>query len=264
MTDQAKQSPNYWRWSLAGLGLLLAWIFWMAPASLMGNAAAAGGLQLQGLSGSFWAGSAESARLQLAPHRGRQLVFDLGEFEWQLQPAALFGLRACAQIQSVLHSQQFRGRLCQGLGGTEVTDLRVTLPASYLRLMAPIEANGQLLLAVDHLRLEGNRIHAIQGTGRIEQLGVSMQEQWLHFGNMDLTMTGAQGGPFTASLISEDQAIQWQAQSAALVLGLAGLEAEVSTRLRLSESYRLQWGNGLSLLGFEASNDEYLMEVQLP
>ncbi|UTA47876.1 type II secretion system protein N [Simiduia sp. 21SJ11W-1] len=265
MSSEPKHPLSYWRWSLAGLCLLLAWIISMAPASLMANAAAAGGLQLQGVTGSFWAGSAESARLQLAPYRGRQLVFDLGELDWSLKPSALLGMRACAQLQSSLNAQQITGRVCQGLtGGTEFNDIRVNLPANFLSLVAPVDATGQLMLAIDELQLVGNRIEAVQGSGRINQLAVEMDGRWLQFGNMDLQLEGAGGGPFSASVISEDQAIQWRAQSGALNLGRAGLEANLTTRLKLSDSYRAQWGTGLSVLGFERQNDEFLMELKLP
>lgn len=265
MATAVKFNVSYWRWSLAGVCVLLGWLLWLAPASLLASAAAGGGLQLQGLSGSFWAGSAESARLQLAPHQGRQLVFDLGELDWQLEPASLLSLQACAQVQALLKAQQFKGRVCHSLAGTTaLSDLRLQMPASFLRLMAPIEAAGQVMLALDEVTLSGNRIDTISGSGRIEQLALQVERDWLHLGNLDLLLAGPVGGPYTASLISDDQAIQWQAQSDQLTFGLAGLETRLSSRLRLSESYRLQWGNGLALLGFEARGDEYLMELQLP
>jgi general secretion pathway protein N len=256
---------KYGRWIIAGLGLVTVWLLWLAPASLMANMGALGGLQLQGASGSFWSGSAESARLQLAPYKGRQLVFDLGELHWQLQPVSLLALKLCATVESTLQAQEIKGRVCQSLtGSTRVTDLRLQIPASFVGLMAPIQASGQLQLAIDELSLYGQRIEAVSGSGRLSQLAVQLEKDWQNFGNVDVTLAGVEGGPFTAELISEDKAVQWRAQSDALALGLNGLEAHLTSTLTLSESYRLQWGNGLALLGFEERDGHYLLETKLP
>lgn len=245
--------------------MVLAWLLWLAPASLMASLAAGGGLQLQGVSGSFWSGSAESARLQLAPYKGRQLVFDLGEFDWQLQPAALLTLRACAQVQASLKAQQLKGQACQSLAGTtRVTDVRMQLPASFLRLMVPVEAAGQLQLAIDELQLSGQQVASVTGSGRLAQFALQLDKDWQNFGSVDLQLQGSAGSPFLATLTSEDQAIAWRAETDQLTLGRAGLEAMIQSELRLSESYRLQWGNALALLGFEERDGAYYLETRLP
>lgn len=257
----------YFRWILLALLLLPAWLLVTAPATLVAQAAAAGGLQLSGLHGSLWTGSAESARLQLAPVRGRALVFDLGELDWRLEPMSLLGLNACVRISASLSSQQFQGRVCAGLGGeTRISDLRLNVPANFVRLMAPIEANGKLMLALDELSLSGNRITGLSGSGRIENLSVLMGRDWQSFGNLNLAVgvAGDKTPLFTADVISDDKAIQWFASAPEITLTHAGPDMLLSTQLQLSESYRLQWENLLGMAGFEARDGGFVMDVKLP
>lgn len=257
----------YIRWILLAAVLLPIWLLVTAPATLVAKAASAGGLQLSGLNGSLWAGSAESARLQLAPVKGRALVFDLGELDWQLEPMSLLGLNACGRVSASLSSQQFQARLCTGPGGTtRVSDLRLNAPASYLRLVAPIDANGQLMLAVDELSLAGNRLQSLSGGGRVEGLSLLMGRDWQSFGNLNLNLgvAGDKSPVYTADLISDDNSIQWFASAPEVVFTNAGPAMLLSTQLQLSESYRLQWGNMLGMAGFEERDGGYVMDVKLP
>lgn len=256
-----------WRWLPLGIGLCLIWIVVLAPASVLANLASHHGLQLQGVTGSLWSGRAESARLQLAPAKGQALVFDLGALSWRLQPWALLTLSACVELESQLNAQQFKGLACRALGGkVHLSDVRINLPASFLRLMAPVEARGQVMLALDELSLSGSEIVALSGSGRIEKLALMVDREWQSFGNLNLQLATAvepEAG-FRFSLDSDDQAIQCRAQAPKISLGLAGLDMLLSAELRLSESYRLAWGNGLALLGFDDRDGAYAIEVRLP
>lgn len=257
----------YFRWILLALLLLPVWLLVTAPATLVAKAAAGGGLQLSGLHGSLWTGSAESARLQLAPVRGRALVFDLGELDWRLEPLSLLTLNACARVSASLSSQQFQARVCSGPGGdTQLSDLRLNVPASFIRLMAPIEANGKLMLALDKLSLSGNQLTDLSGSGRIENLSVLMGRDWQSFGNLNLSMgvAGDKSPRFTADVISDDKAIQWFASAPDVTLTQAGPAMLLSTQLQLSESYRLQWESMLGMAGFEARDGGFVMDVKLP
>lgn len=251
------------RWILLGLLLLPLWLVIKAPAELVARLAAGAGLQLTGVSGSAWNGQAKSARLQLPAVNGRPLVFDLGQLHWQFEPLSLLTFKACARLESQLLAQQLRARLCQSPAGSRITEARLNLPASYLGLLGPVQAAGQVMLAIDQLSLDGNQVTDLQGAGRLENFSLLLGRDWQSFGNLNLSLA-REPAQFALALESDDRAIQWHATAPDIRLGLAGPELFLSSRLSLSESYRLQWQEALSLLGFEADGDGFRFDLKLP
>lgn len=251
------------RWVVLGLLLLPLWLVIKAPAALVANLAAQGGLQLTGVTGSAWSGQAKSARLQLPPAAGKALVFDLGTVHWQLEPLSLLTLKACARLESQLLAQQLRARLCQSPTGLQLSEARLNVPASYLGLLGQVQASGQVMLAIDRLRLTGNRVTELQGAGRLENFSLLLGRDWQSLGSLNLSL-GQQADQFSLALESDDRAIGWTATAPDIKLGLAGPELYLSSRLTLSESYRLQWQEALTLLGFEAAEGGFLFELKLP
>lgn len=258
---------RYFRWILLALIILPAWLLATAPASLVAQVAAASGLQLSGVEGSLWQGSANSARLQLAASKGRPQVFDLGEVHWTLEPMRLLALQVCARVGADLRSQQFKARICTGPGGElAISDLRANLPASYVGLMAPLQANGQMMLALDELALQGDQLTRLSGSGQLQNFSLLMGRDWQSFGNLSLNLgvAGDKTPLFTADIISEDKAIQWFASAPSVTLTPVGPDMLVTNQLQLSESYRQSWSNMLSIVGFEERDGGYFMEIKLP
>ena len=256
-----------WRWICLGFALLLAWLLFLAPPTLVANAAAMAGLQLQGVSGSLWQGSAKSARLSLRKVRGQNLVFDIGELSWQLQPLSLFILNACADLETQLNTQQFKGHVCASAGGRfDVSDVRVNFPASFVGLAAPIDATGRVMLAIDDMQLSGNQVKQLMGSGRVENLNLLIGKDWQNFGSLNLQISPASAPAtgFDFSLASDDNALQWQANAPEVRLGHQGLEMYLTSQLTLSESYQLQWREGLALMGFQQKDGVYHIETRLP
>ncbi|MDN3638058.1 type II secretion system protein N [Simiduia curdlanivorans] len=256
-----------WRWIVLGVVLLFVWVLLLAPPTLVANLAANAGLQLQGVSGSLWAGTAKSARLQLGKVRGNNLIFDIGEFSWRLEPFSLLALKACAEVETQLTVQQVKGRVCaSAAGNVRAENLRINFPASFIELMAPLEASGRVMLALDDFQLSGAQVEQMTGAGRIENLNVLIGKDWQNFGHLNLQVSAAAApnSGFDFSLVSDDSALQWQANAPEVRLGNQGFEMHLRSSLKLSESYQLQWGEGLAMMGFEEKDGAYLIETRLP
>ncbi|BFM09907.1 hypothetical protein R50072_00600 [Simiduia litorea] len=256
-----------WRWVVLGVALLLVWVLLLAPPTLVANLGAQAGLQLQGVSGSLWAGSAKSARLQMGKVRGRNLIFDIGELSWRLEPLSLLALNACAKVETQLSVQQLNGRVCASAAGNVYAEnVRINFPASFIALMAPLDAGGQVMLALDELQLSGAQVEQMAGAGRIENLTVLIGKNWQNFGHLNFHVSAATAPNtgFDFNLASDDGALQWQANAPDVRLGNQGFEMHLRSTLKLSESYQLQWGNGLAMMGFEEKDGAYLIETRLP
>ena len=91
-------------------------------------------------------------------------------------------------------------------------------------------------------------------------------KDWQNFGHLNLQVSAAAApnSGFDFSLVSDDSALQWQANAPEVRLGNQGFEMHLRSSLKLSESYQLQWGEGLAMMGFEEKDGAYLIETRLP
>lgn len=134
---------------------LLAW----APARLLGLVVPAEQLQLAGLSGTVWNGSASRCVLQLP-----QGALHLGAVTWSLRPSSLLTLSPRLRFDSEWGSQRLSGDVRAGLNGdVTLRNLDARLPADLVQQFAPLAVDGVLSAQVEELVLRDGLPHRAAG-----------------------------------------------------------------------------------------------------
>lgn len=140
-----------WRWASIGALLLVFLVVLVAaaPARLLPLVLPAGQVQMQGLAGTVWRGSASRCLLQTPAG-----YLQLGRVEWRLRPLSLLWLAPAVAFESQWGEQHASG--VATLHGSEdigLQDVDARVDASLLRQLAPVAVEGHFALMASHLRL---------------------------------------------------------------------------------------------------------------
>jgi general secretion pathway protein N len=132
-----------------------------APARLLGYALPSQQVLLQGFSGSFWHGSADSAALAVA---GGHL--QLGRLQWNLSPVSLLLLSPRVEVETRWGRQSLAADIKVSRDGKlRLRDCTATLPASLVRQWLPVQLRGSLNFLTEDLSFSGQYPH--EGSGRL-------------------------------------------------------------------------------------------------
>ncbi|MFV0447416.1 MAG: type II secretion system protein N [Vibrio sp.] len=119
-------------------------------------------LQVMGVQGTIWQGSAEQVRWQ-----GRHL----GDMRWQLKPSALLAANVEVDVRFGRGSElslRGKGTLGYGLSGLYAENAIVSMPADIALAQAPlslpIEAQGQLELSINQYRYQAPFCSSAEGS----------------------------------------------------------------------------------------------------
>lgn len=141
------------RWALAGalfLFLVVA-VVASAPARLLPLLLPAGQVQMQGLAGTVWEGSA--SRCLLRTPAG---YLQLGRVEWRLHPLSLLALAPTVEVRSQWGEQHASGTVTlYGQDEYGLSDVDARIDASLLRQLAPVAVDGQFALIAPRLHVAG-------------------------------------------------------------------------------------------------------------
>ncbi|GAB3287072.1 type II secretion system protein N [Parahaliea aestuarii] len=139
--------------------LLLVFLIVGAPARLLPAVLPAGQVQLDGLSGTLWRGSASRCLLQTAAG-----PLQLGRVEWQLRPLSLLTLAPALDFDSQWGGQHASGRVkIHGVNDIGLSQLSARADASLLRQLAPLAVDGGFSLQADYLRIRDARPAGARG-----------------------------------------------------------------------------------------------------
>lgn len=170
------------------LPLLLFTVLWLLATIPAQWALAAFGSNLAatGVSGSVWNGSAGNLLL-----RAGAGWLALGDSHWRLLP--LDSLRAaalCMRIESRLAEQALQGRVCiRSDQRLQAQDLELALPAAATQVPGGLQLAGNMLLLVETLELDGERVRKLVARGSWEGAAVHDGRRWIELGTLGVQTT---------------------------------------------------------------------------
>jgi hypothetical protein len=130
-----------------------------APARLLGLVVPAAQLQLDGLAGTVWNGTASRCVLRLP-----QGALHLGAVRWSLHPTSLLSLSPRLDVASHWGAQRLEGEVRFGLGGDiALRDLEARVPAELVQRFAPLAVDGDLSAQIAELELRDGLPHRADG-----------------------------------------------------------------------------------------------------
>lgn len=200
-----KTSINLTHWILFGLALWLVLVIKDIPASWTGKVAsrAMPGLELEGLTGTFWQGRAEHVLLQVEGTR-----YSLGELRWAVKPGSLLQLTPCADFKTELHRQRLEGKACVHLDGSwSVSDAEFSGPAALAELWVPVRVDGNLSVRLDELRMQADRIESLKGDSSWRDARFHNSHQWLSLGTFAAELNADNNGGVDARIFDLDGAV---------------------------------------------------------
>ncbi|ALO47022.1 type II secretion system protein N [Pseudohongiella spirulinae] len=147
--------------------LSLAWIVWLAPATLLAMVSNRAGVHLVNLQGSIWQGQAALALID-----GHGLRLQAQRLRWQVDPLSLLGGQLCMQFTAMLPAPALPvhgmdGRVCVGSHGRlSLTDTQLELPASQAIRESSMRVSGDISLEIQRLETDADqKLVALQGRG---------------------------------------------------------------------------------------------------
>jgi len=230
----AAERPNsYWPLVAIGIAAVLAVIVATLPASLLAHALPPT-IHAEDFSGSLWHGSAAKITVNAR---------DAGALEWQLHPAALFGLAMAADLHWVKAGFALdayvridrRGITAHGIqGGGPIEDLRdFGVPAGW---------HGTVGINISRLEADYSKILAAAGDVQVTNLESAQVARGENLGSYDLNFPDdsiAPDGSATAKLTDRGGPVQVQAlirlspqQRTGMLSGTVMARAEASPALR--------------------------------
>ncbi|WP_116368650.1 type II secretion system protein N [Parahaliea mediterranea] len=231
--------------------LLLVFLLLGAPARLLPALLPGGQVQLGGLSGTLWQGSASRCLLQTAAG-----PLQLGRVQWQLRPLSLLTLSPALDVDSQWGGQHLSGRVkFHGVNDIGLSDLSARADASLLRQLAPLAVEGGFSLQAQHLRLRDGLPAGAQGR-LVWEHGAWMAPQGrIALGSyaLDIQQRDAEA-PLTADVITLAGPVQAAGQAS-----LTGQNYSVDIRIRAEQGAldpALQ--QGLSLMARPDGNGYHL------
>lgn len=165
---------------------LLACLLWFAPAQLLVSLLRPllPPLQLQGVEGGFWSGSAQQAFWQ----RDGKLVA-LGKLDWQINPWSLLWLHPAAHIATSYGEQFIDTRLrLLPFGGVALRDTSAAMPAQLLGHFLPLPTRGLLALKLEQAELTRQGVRSISGDVYWQRAQWQVDQRWLALGDYQCTL----------------------------------------------------------------------------
>ncbi len=151
-------------------------------------------LSMMGVNGTVWRGEAGNAKITID---GKTI--DLGHLTWQLQPAALFKMKACALIRSDL----LAGDVCRTAGGiNQLTNLLIDrLPAKILNDAMGVQLAGLGNITVQTFYVNDiGDISKLEGTVLWENAGINVGTGWYQLGDFAIALSENGSGGLYANI----------------------------------------------------------------
>ncbi len=146
-------------------------------------------LQLEGVAGTLWQGTAARAVIIVDGKR-----FVLGRLNWRLEPLSVLSLHPAVQVSSIWGSQRFDGRLSVGLGGTaSLEDATVQFDVRFLRNLMPLYVGGQVQATVAEALIDGSVISALDARVVWQDAVWAARQGDVALGNYALDVSGSDG-----------------------------------------------------------------------
>jgi len=193
-----KLSINPAHWILFGLALWLVLVIRDIPASWTGKVISRSmpGMELQGLTGTFWEGRAAQVLVTVDGAR-----YSLGELRWEVKPWSLLQLTPCADFKTELHRQRLAGLACVHLDGSwSVRDAEFSGPAALAELWVPVQVDGNLSVRLDELRMQADRIEVLKGNSSWRDARFHNSHQWLTLGTFAAELNADNNGGVDARI----------------------------------------------------------------
>ncbi|WP_187276353.1 type II secretion system protein N [Parahaliea maris] len=141
--------------------LFLVFVVANAPARLLPALLPGEQLQLQGVSGTLWHGSASRCLVQTPAG-----PLQLGRVEWQLKPLSLLTFAPALDFASQWGEQHASGLVkVRGLNDVTLDGISARADAALLRALAPLAVDGLFSLQAEHLRVRNGR--PVEAAGRL-------------------------------------------------------------------------------------------------
>ncbi len=241
-----------WRVILAALTLLLVTLVVSAPARLLPLLLPGEQVQLAGLKGSLWRGSASRALV-----RTEAGWLHLGELQWALRPLSLLGLAPQLQVETRWGAQYANAIITlRGQRDIDLEAVDARIDASLLRQLAPVAVDGEIALRAEILSLRD--AVPVNARGRL----LWDRGAWLApggrlpLGSYELSFTQAgPGTPLTGEVTTVSGPV-----NAAGELALDGRDYRVDVRIDAGAGMDPRLRNALSLIARPAG-DGYHLEL---
>lgn len=154
-------------------------------------------LQLEGVAGTLWQGTAARAAVIVDGKR-----FVLGRLSWRLEPLSMLRLSPAVHVTSVWGSQRFDGRVSLGLGGTaSLEDVSLQLDVRFLRNLLPLYVGGQVQVTVPEAQIDNRQLTDIEARIVWRDAVWAARQGDVALGNYALDVSGSDGA-VTGSVIT--------------------------------------------------------------
>ena len=212
MSTRPVTHPGAGKLLLIGLCSYLLFAIAQTPASVLRDLLPAdSGVQLSGLRGTLWNGSAAS--LSVAQHR-------LQSLQWSINGWALLGARLSAQLSAdwVVNGQRqpLSSNLDLSVLGTlTLRDTRATLDAASLAQTAQIplaQLGGQVTITLDELEIRADTVPSASGMISWREATVSVAET-VSLGEVSIELKPSQQPPLLAEISNRGGELQLRGEA---------------------------------------------------
>lgn len=148
-------------------------------------------VRLTGVSGTLWEGRATGGTAMV---NGQFLPLE--DVRWKVNPWTLMGLNACAAVELDVLAQPASGTVCGRPGGViTAQDLQLSAPMAIVGNWVQLPLGGLASLQIQELRLQNERVEALQGNLSWRDARWNDGDRWFSLGAFAAKLTAnAQGG----------------------------------------------------------------------
>jgi len=185
-------------WAIALVLVFLVALLASTPARLLTLVVPAHLVNLGGVSGTIWQGSASRCLLRLP-----QGHVSLGSVSWTLEPTSLLLMRPRLTVRSEWGSQTVAGQIAlRGMQSVDVSDLEASFDAGLLRRFAPVAVEGSFSVQVAQFAVRDGLPN--EGEGRVLWQGAAWQSPQgpVPLGSYALDFSQAVGEPVVGEVIT--------------------------------------------------------------
>lgn len=238
--------------------IILLAVFWLAlvvratPAK-WGVWLAGPPLQMSGVSGSVWSGSAANV---LVPIQGGS--YSLGSLNWKLKPLSLLTLSPCAKIETRLDTQVLSGVACAGLGGKiSLSDMQLTVPAAAVAdLWALVKVGGEISVQLESAKFDQDAITELQGKGSWTQARYHNSESWLGLGTIAFDLLEDGSGGLNAKIFDIEGPLQLDLNTQFSMSGAYDIRGDIDLR----QEAPVEIGQLLQVIANQKGQDSFSVE----
>lgn len=191
--------------TLLFIGLILCFLFLViarVPATWGAWAVhqAAPDVWLTGVSGTLWQGRASGGTVLLG---GKAIPVE--DLRWRLQPGALLGFRACAEVQARVLDQPASGVFCGTTGEQLIArDVQLNVPMAFVSQWLDPDFAGVASVQLENLRTQGQRVQALQGNLSWPDARWHDGERWVSLGTFAASLQENDNGGIHAEIFDLD------------------------------------------------------------